>query len=65
VNGAYTALDAKTKGFVINRVPTSALSSITPVVGMLVYDTTANCLKMYDGTGWFCYTKQTCNDFNQ
>ncbi|PZU84603.1 MAG: hypothetical protein DI529_11070 [Chryseobacterium sp.] len=65
VNGAYTVLDAKTKGFVINRVPTSALSSITPVVGMLVYDTTANCLKMYDGTGWFCYTKQTCNDFNQ
>ncbi|WP_147366827.1 hypothetical protein [Epilithonimonas arachidiradicis] len=65
VNGAYTALDAKTKGFVINRVTTAGLSSITPVVGMLVYDTTANCLKMYDGTGWFCYTKQTCNDFNQ
>ncbi len=65
INGAYTVLDAKTKGFVINRLPTTALSSITAVVGMMVYDTTENCLKMYDGTGWYCYSKQTCNDFNQ
>ena len=65
IKGAYTALDAKTKGFVINRVPTSALASITGVVGMIVYDTTVNCLKMYDGTGWNCYSKQTCDDFNQ
>lgn len=65
ITGAYSVLDAKTKGFVINRVPTSALSSITAVVGMMVYDTTANCLKLYDGTGWYCYTKQTCDNFNQ
>lgn len=65
IKGAYTALDAKTKGFVINRVPTASLASITPVIGMLVYDTTVNCLKMYDGTGWYCYTKQSCNNFNQ
>lgn len=64
VNGAYTVLDAKTKGFVINRVPTSALSSIIGVTGMMVYDTTVNCLKIYDGTSWNCYTKQTCNDSN-
>ena len=65
IKGAYTALDAKTKGFVINRVPTTALASITGVIGMIVYDTTVNCLKMYDGTGWNCYSKQTCDDFNQ
>lgn len=64
VNGAYTVLDAKTKGFVINRVPTSALTSIAGVTGMMVYDTTVNCLKIYDGTSWNCYTKQTCNDSN-
>lgn len=64
VNGAYTVLDAKTKGFVINRVSTSALSSIIGVTGMMVYDTTVNCLKIYDGTSWNCYTKQTCNDSN-
>jgi len=65
IKGAYTALDAKTKGFVINRVPTTALASITGVIGMIVYDTTVNCLKMYDGTGWNCYSKQTCDNFNQ
>lgn len=62
--GAYTALDARTKGFVINRVPTANLSSITAVEGMMVYDTTENCLKIYDGTVWSCYTKQTCDNFN-
>ena len=65
IKGAYTALDAKTKGFVINRVPTSSLSSIVGVVGMMVYDTTVNCLKIYDGTVWSCFSKQTCNNFNQ
>ena len=65
IKGAYTALDAKTKGFVINRVPTASLSSIIGVAGMMVYDTTENCLKIYDGTTWSCFSKQTCNDFNQ
>lgn len=67
ITGAYTALDAKTKGFVINRVNTLQLATITnPVVGMMVYDTTANCLKIYDNTNaWRCITTQTCNNFNQ
>jgi len=65
IKGAYTALDAKTKGFVINRVPTASLTSIVGVAGMMVYDTTENCLKVYDGTSWSCFSKQTCNNFNQ
>lgn len=65
IKGAYTALDAKTKGFVINRVPTASLTSIVGVAGMMVYDTTENCLKIYDGTVWSCFSKQTCNNFNQ
>ena len=65
IKGAYTALDAKTKGFVINRVPTASLTSIVGVAGMMVYDTTENCLKIYDGTSWSCFSKQTCNNFNQ
>ena len=65
IKGAYTALDAKTKGFVINRVPTSSLSSIVGVAGMMVYDTTENCLKVYDGSVWSCFSKQTCDNFNQ
>lgn len=62
IKGAYTTLDAKTKGFVINRVPTSSLSAIVGVVGMMVYDTTVNCLKIYDGTTWSCFSVQTCNN---
>ncbi|KFC21111.1 beta strand repeat-containing protein [Epilithonimonas lactis] len=65
IKGAYTALDARTKGFVINRLPTSALGSVVGVVGMMVYDTTENCLKVYDGTAWSCFSKQTCDNFNQ
>lgn len=69
INGAYTVLDAKTKGFVINRVPFTGTPSVPTgiaaanfVMGMMVYDTTNNCLKIYDGTGWYCYTKQTCDN---
>jgi uncharacterized repeat protein (TIGR01451 family) len=72
INGAYTALDAKGKGFVINRLPFTGSPSVPTgiaaanfVVGMMVYDTTNNCLKIYDGTGWYCYTKQTCDNVNQ
>lgn len=70
INGAYTVLDAKTKGFVINRLPFSGSptvpTGIAPanfVRGMMVYDTTNNCLKIYDGTVWACYTTQTCDQY--
>lgn len=72
ITGAYTALDARTNGMVINRVPFTGTPSVPTginsanfVRGMMVYDTTNNCLKIYDGTGWFCFTKQTCDNFNQ
>ena len=73
---AWTVLEAKTKGFVVNRVKFNAsnqpvatdgttLVITTPVEGMMVYDTTNNCLKVYtstDGTtfAWYCMTTQTC-----
>lgn len=66
MNGAYAALDAKTKGLVINRLTTAQISAIAvPVTGMMVFDITLNCLKLYDGSSWNCYTNQTCDDFNQ
>ena len=66
-NGGWIAMEAKTKGFVVNRV---AFVSGLPVgidaskfvEGMMVYDTTNNCLKIYNGTVWSCYTKQSCPD---
>lgn len=59
----WIALEAKTKGFVINRV--ANVSSITtPVEGMIVFDISADCLKVYTYKdtvlGWFCMNTQTC-----
>lgn len=68
--GAWTVLESKEKGFVINRVATTAnLSFITnPIEGMMVYDEQADCLKIYttkEGetvANWHCFTTQTCPD---
>ena len=64
-NGAWTVLEAKTKGFVINRIPTTAAVNAiaNPVIGMMVYDAEADCLKINtNGTsaGWKCFNTQTC-----
>jgi hypothetical protein len=73
-NGAWLVLEARTKGFVVNRMSFNTSGNpagIPPadfVEGMLVYDTTNKCLKMYtsqnDGStfGWFCTNTQTCPD---
>lgn len=71
--GAWAALEAKTKGFVINRVAANfepplddgQVPTITyPVKGMVIYDTTNNCLKIYTGTTWKCFSTQGCPAFN-
>jgi trimeric autotransporter adhesin len=55
------AIESKTQGFVITRVAnTSSIAS--PVEGMMVMDTTADCMKLYNGTTWNCIT-QTCNEY--
>ncbi|MEG0926702.1 hypothetical protein [Chryseobacterium sp.] len=67
--GAWTALESKTKGFVVNRLTTAEINLIPAanlVEGMMVYDTTLNCLKVYTTTdngttyGWNCMNTQTC-----
>jgi hypothetical protein len=71
--GGWLVLESKTKGFVPNRVAFSGANpvGIAPanfVEGMLVYDTTNKCLKMYTSqdngfsSGWYCLTTQTCPD---
>lgn len=65
---AWTLMEAKTKGFVINRLTTSQILAIPTndlVEGMMVYDTTADCLKIYTSTngstfGWYCMSTQAC-----
>ncbi|CAI8718293.1 DUF11 domain-containing protein [Chryseobacterium sp. IT-36CA2] len=74
---AWAALEAKSKGFVVNRMafvdadsnpatpttpPLASIPAANYVEGMMVYDTVANCLKIYNGTVWSCYSTQTCPD---
>ena len=67
-NSAYTALESKTKGFVITRNSNPEASIAIPVVGMMVFDTDENagagCLKIYTGAGagegWKCFNNQGC-----
>ncbi|CAA7194925.1 lectin-like domain-containing protein [Chryseobacterium potabilaquae] len=77
--GGWIALEAKAKGFVLNRVKFNTsnqpvaddgttLIITTPVEGMMIYDTTNQCLKMYTSTdggttfAWHCMETQTCPD---
>ncbi|QQV02104.1 MULTISPECIES: Ig-like domain-containing protein [Chryseobacterium] len=67
---AWSVIESKEKGFVINRVPdTASLSNITnPVIGMMVYDIQAKCLKIYAlksgdaNPAWHCFENQACPD---
>jgi len=69
-NGGWIALEAKSKGFVINRIPTTAGVNVipNPVEGMAVYDMEAKCLKIYTtlnngvSYSWRCYNIQSCPD---
>ncbi len=64
--GAWTALESKTKGFVLNRLTTvqiAAIPSADLVEGMMVYNTTLDCLQVNTtGTpaGWACFNTQAC-----
>lgn len=64
--GAWTALEAKTKGFVPNRLSTAQISAIPVnhlVEGMMVYNTDLDCLQINTdatSTGWKCFKTQTC-----
>ncbi|SHF79398.1 hypothetical protein [Chryseobacterium sp. OV279] len=60
--GAWTAMESKTKGFVPNRLTTVQKNALVPAEGMMVYDTTLDCLSIYDGSGWKCFSNQTCPD---
>lgn len=64
--GAHVALEAKTKGFVPTRIANPETAITNPIEGMMVYDTSLNCLRVYvvDGadTGWKCLTTQSCPD---
>ena len=62
--GAFLAIESKTKGLVIPRTVPSSIAN--PVLGMIIYDTAVNCLKMYTRNnlgvlGWYCMEKSSCD----
>lgn len=61
IPNGHIAMESKEKGFAITQVANvSAIA--TPVEGMLVYDRTDQCVKLYDGTAWKCLEKLTTCD---
>ncbi|KFF04275.1 hypothetical protein [Flavobacterium reichenbachii] len=54
-------LESNNKGFVLTRISSPETAIANPVTGMLVYDTTVNALKLYNGTGWKLL-EQACPD---
>nr|WP_315027994.1 hypothetical protein [uncultured Chryseobacterium sp.] len=59
IPNGFMALESKNKGMVITR--TTSASIALPVEGMLIYDTTDKCFKLYNGTSWNCIIR-SCND---
>ena len=58
---AHTVLESNTKGFVVTRVAKANLGNITnPQEGMMVYDTTDKCLKIYTDSAWKCFSTPSC-----
>lgn len=56
IPNGHIVMESKEKGFVITQV--ANVSAITnSVEGMLVYDLTDQCVKLYNGSAWKCLTK--------
>lgn len=62
IPNGFVALNSTNKGMVISRVSNSS-AVLEPKKGMIVYDITAQCVKLYNGSGWNCI-KRTCNEPN-
>lgn len=57
----HIALESNTQGFVITRIAKADFGNITnPQEGMMVYDTTDKCLKIYSDNAWKCFNIPAC-----
>ncbi|HCM35929.1 DUF11 domain-containing protein [Chryseobacterium sp.] len=59
--GGHIALESNTQGFVVTRIAKADLGNITaPQEGMMMYDTTDKCLKIYSDGLWKCFSTPAC-----
>lgn len=61
IPNAHLVMESNEKGFAINQV-NSVADIAEPVEGMLVYDNTDQCVKLYNGESWNCLQKACFND---
>lgn len=58
---AHLVLESNSKGFVVTRLTTAQVNDIAiPIEGMMIYDTTAKCLKIFADNQWSCFSKPAC-----
>lgn len=57
----FVALESNSRGFVITRIDKANLGNIaSPQEGMMVYDNTDKCLKIYSDGAWKCFSQIAC-----
>lgn len=70
VPNGHIVMDSSNKGFVVTHITTTQRNAMTPVDGMVIYNTDLQCIQLYRGAtpgtdyrrvGWNCITK-TCNE---
>ena len=59
IHNAELALDSSNKGLVITRLTNLQRDALSAVEGMVIYNTTENCIQLYNGTIWKCI-ESTC-----
>ena len=59
IANGFLALQSSNKGLVISRTTSSQI--LKPLEGMIIYDTTDKCVKLYNGSTWSCI-KKSCNN---
>lgn len=60
IPNGFLTLESKNQGFVLTRIERDNLIT-EPIAGMLIYNTTDQCVKLYNGTEWHCIEK-SCNE---
>ena len=60
IPNGFLTLESKNQGFVLTRIERDDLIT-EPIAGMLIYNTTDQCVKLYNGTEWHCIEK-SCNE---
>ncbi|WP_128330383.1 hypothetical protein [Apibacter sp. HY039] len=61
IPNGFIVLESNDKGLVITRTVPANIPQDQWVEGMIIYDTTDKCIKLYNGTEWKCI-ERSCNE---